>query len=426
MKKKIKHALWIIPLAVVLFGAMPAGASVFVQCPGDMDGDLKPDPVIPAGYTNAGDPNPGYDPDVVCMHIVGADGFTVMADGYDQYVFGFGLVASSEHPAVVDASDVIPVYSLKAESPAPIIVLNEGQELYLTLTNVGMVIRPDLFDPHSVHYHGFPNAAPIFDGLPEPSPTPIMGASLTYYYKAVVPGNFFYHCHVEASEHMQMGMIGNAWIHPAQNGTQYTLQDGTGRTFIRFVYNDGDGRTGYDKEYPFQMTGFDSRFHDASLNVGPLPFADMYDNYPMINGRGYPDTVNPNPITNRATLYGGDVDFDAQITPTLIEAIEGQRILLRVSNVSSTHIYSIANTLGVPFHVVGRGAAQLIGPDGKDLTMKLNVLNVGGGQAFDVILDTYGVAPGTYFIYTTDLSNLANGLENVGGIMTEVVVSASN
>ena len=27
-----------------------------------------------------------------------------------------------------------------------------------------------------------------------------------------------------------------------------------------------------------------------------LPFAEMKDTYPMLNGRGYPDTKNPDPL----------------------------------------------------------------------------------------------------------------------------------
>ena len=102
-------------------------------------------------------------------------------------------------------------------------VLDQGQEVYLTLTNVGMQIRPDLFDPHTVHFHGFPNASIIFDGVPDNSISVEQGASITYYYKLVEPGTFMYHCHVEATEHMQMGMIGNLYVRPAQN----KLPDGT-------------------------------------------------------------------------------------------------------------------------------------------------------------------------------------------------------
>jgi len=76
---------------------------------------------------------------------------------------------------------------LAANFPAPTIALKQGQEFYLTLTNAGMVNRPDLFDPHSVHFHGFPNAAPVFDGMPEGSIAINMGASITYYYNLVEP-----------------------------------------------------------------------------------------------------------------------------------------------------------------------------------------------------------------------------------------------
>ncbi len=35
----------------------------------------------------------------------------------------------------------------------------------------------------------------------------------------------------------------------------------------------------------------DHVFHELHLGVQPLPFKNMKDTYAMINGRGYPDTV---------------------------------------------------------------------------------------------------------------------------------------
>jgi FtsP/CotA-like multicopper oxidase with cupredoxin domain len=391
---------------IVLFGLLllaavgPANAALEVQCPEDVD-----------GIDADGDGDVAND--IVCHHITGGDGFASMADGRRLYIFSFG--DASDHqpldPTGPPVEATLVNKGFKAQLPAPLITLREGQELYLTMTNVTMVLRPDLFDPHSVHWHGFPNAAPIFDGLPEPSPTADMGASFTYYYKAAHPGTYFYHCHVEAAEHMQMGMIGNLWVYPKQDGTNIG-------GFTKFAYNDGDGSTGYDVELPLQLTGFDSAFHDASENVAPLPFADMQDDYTMINGRGYPDTVFPDPISNQA-----DDPFDAQITPTIIAANSGERILLRVSNVSTTDMYSITTTLGVPMHVVGRGAALLRGPGGEDTSFRVNVLNVGGGQAYDVILDTDGVPAGKYFLYTTNLQFLSNGNQERGGAMTEITIN---
>jgi len=387
MKRRMRYGSVIVPLILFSFlWAVTASADVHVQCPGDTDGD---------GISE--------DPNIVCRHITGGDGYSKMADGLDMYLFSFGDADG------VPPEQVIADLTLKGQLPSPTIVVKQGQELYLTMTNVGMAVRPDLFDPHTVHWHGFPNAAPIFDGLPEPSPSANMGNSFTYYYNAVVPGTYFYHCHVEAAEHMQMGMVGNLWVLPAQDGTSVG-------GFTKFAYNDGDGSTGYDVVYPLLLTGFDSFFHIASDTVQALPFAAMFDEYPMINGRGYPDTINPNNIANKD-------GFEGQKVFTLITATAGQRILLRVCNISTTHQYSFATTLGVPMKVMGRGAALLRGPDGKDTSMEVNVLNVGGGQAYDVILDTAGVAPGTYFLYTTDLANLSNGDQERGGIMTEIVIN---
>jgi FtsP/CotA-like multicopper oxidase with cupredoxin domain len=398
-----KIGLIALPL-LLLAGAPPAMAALDVQCPEDVD-----------GIDADGDGNVAND--IVCVHITGGDGFATMADGRRMYIFSFGNANDHQplDPTGPPLTRVVANKALKAQLPAPQITVRQGQELYLTMTNVSMVLRPDLFDPHSVHWHGFPNAAPIFDGLPEPSPTANMGASFTYYYKAEQPGTFFYHCHVEAAEHMQMGMIGNIWVYPRQDGETHTYN---GRAYTRFAYNDGDGSTGYDREYPVQLIGFDANFHDASENVGILPFADMYDNYSMINGRGYPDTSRDAPISNQ-----DDPAFNAQITPTIIQASAGERVLLRVSNISSTHIYAITTTTGKPMKVVGRGGAILRGPDGKDTSMTLNVLNVGGGQHYDVILDTAGVTPGTYFLYATTLADLSNGDQERGGIMTEIRIN---
>jgi len=161
-----------------------------------------------------------------------------------------------------------------------------------------MAIRPDLFDPHSIHWHGFAQAASVFDGVPESSIAINMGASITYYYKANDPGTYMYHCHVEATEHMQMGMLGSLFVQPAQDGTP--LGTCAAGPCTHFAYNDGDGSTGYDVQYPLLLTSSDGVFHERHFHIQPLPFADMRDDYFMFNGRGYPDTVVPGPLANPA------------------------------------------------------------------------------------------------------------------------------
>lgn len=390
----------LLPIALAACGLLAgqAGAAVYVQCPGDTNGDGIPET-----------PTPG----VVCKHLAAGDGFSTMADGKVLYGFGFSDI-TGELPA-----DAISKGLLAANFAAPTIELKEGEQFYLTLTNVGMVIRPDLFDPHTVHFHGFPNQAPVFDGMPEGSFGINMGSSVTYFYNITEPGTYIYHCHMEATEHMQMGMLGQIYVRPAQDGTPRTYN---GKTYDKFVYNDGDGSTGYNRAYPIQLGSMDHNFHDASETVQPLPFAEMKDTYAMLNGRGYPDTVNPGPLPT-PTVDGASVnnDNESQKISALITASAGEKILLRLSNLNVTNYYTVT-TLGLPMRVVGGGAHIARGPGGKDLYFDTSSVTLGGGETMDVIVDTAGVVPGTYFLYTTNLNYLSNNDQDFGGMMTEIRV----
>jgi len=391
-----------------------AGAAAFVQCPGDRNGDAIVDNPNNPNYAN-----------VECMHVGAGDGFVSMADGRLQYMFSFVDLTGVIQDQAIDAS------ILAANFPAPTIVLDEGDEFYLTLSNYGMLMRPDLADPHTVHFHGFPNASDIFDGVPEATISINMGASLTYYYNIVEPGTYMYHCHMEATEHMQMGMLGNLYVRPAQNGTSFNHG---GETFDQFVYNDGDGSTGYDVEFPIQIGSWDPEFHDASMNTQPLPFANMNDTYGMLNGRGYPDTADARtfdfPHTpesganpDREAIYGTGRLSTSQPVSSRIEATSGDRILLRISNLNVTNFYTLT-ALGLPpMKVVGTGARILRGggqTNGLDMYYDTASVTLGGGEAADVIIDTTGVVPGVYFLYTTNLNFLSNNDEDFGGMMTEI------
>lgn len=394
------NATYLLAAALTLAGApaLAQSSPIHVQCPGDADGDAIPDPGAP-----------GFDPKVKCVHLAAGDGFITMADGTPEYTFGFSDATGTM------GEDVMMYGMLGAAFPAPTLALDEGDDLYLNLTNVGMMMRPDLFDPHSVHFHGFPQAAAVFDGVPESSAVIRMGATFTYYYKLVEPGTYFYHCHVEATEHLQMGMIGNLYVRPKQNGQSIG-------GYTKFAYNDGDGSTGYDFEYPIQLSSMDPTFHELELDIQPPAFAVMRDRYGMINGRGYPDTIAEGALTPPGENGGkpSQVVSSAIGTPTSpIPA--GSRVLLRISNVSTTRFFTLATT-GIPMRVVGHDARLLRGPDGKDLTYRASSVTLGGGETLDVILETAGLQAGTYFLYTTNLNYLSNDAEDYGGMMTEIVI----
>ncbi len=411
-----QQAFQLIGVPVLSGAANDVHNTAYVQCPGDNNSDAVIDT-----------PDPAH-PRAVCKHLAAGDGFAVMGDGTELYTFGFNDVTGTPANQAIDKG------ILNAHFPAPTLEFKEGDEVYLTLTNVGMLKRPDLFDPHSVHFHGFPNAGSVFDGVPESSVAISMGFSFTYYYKTMDPGTYMYHCHVEAAEHMQMGMLGNLFVTPAQDGTAKT-DPSNGKTYSAFVYNDGDGSTGYDVMKAIQIGGFDGEFHKEHLGVQPLPFANMHDDYPMLNGRGYPDTVlypdDNDAITGVPVAPGGDKETSGVISAgessqqhdSIVTATAGQRILLRISNLNVTQFFTLGTTGGLRMKVVGTGAHILRGPDGtRPLYYSTNSVTLGGGESADVLIDTTGVQPGTYLLYSTNLNELSNGPQDFGGMLTTIVI----
>ena len=127
----------------------------------------------------------------------------------------------------VDPRQVMDVGVMNGNIPAPMMAIDEDDEFFLTLTNVGMIMRPDLFEQHTVHFHGYPNASSFYDGVPDASVAINIGGSFTYYYLAPDAGTYFWHCHITPPEHLQMGMVGQIFVRPRQNRvTSGTLRAG--------------------------------------------------------------------------------------------------------------------------------------------------------------------------------------------------------
>jgi FtsP/CotA-like multicopper oxidase with cupredoxin domain len=373
----------------------------------------------------------------------------------------------------VDPRQIMDVGVMNGNIPAPLMAIDEDDEFFLTLTNVGMIMRPDLFEQHTVHFHGYPNASAFYDGVPDASVAINIAASFTYYYLAPDAGTYFWHCHITPPEHLQMGMVGQLFVRPRQNratpgASLYTIrlaQDGDLRTACvsandilcshplpaggaganpetraasgNYAYNDGDGSTYYDVEYPLQMHGFDPNFHFVGMTFNPEGFSDMKDKYFLLNGRSYPDTVNPDPLQ---TQSADGVYHFSQPLPTIIKIQPGKRALLRISDLNVSEYHTLAS-LGVPMLVVGYNAKLLRDQAGNNLYYTTNSITLGGGESLDVILDTCAVRPlvsntntpdyttcttaiptGTYYLYTPNLDHLSNDAENFGGQMTEVRV----
>jgi FtsP/CotA-like multicopper oxidase with cupredoxin domain len=400
----------------------------------------------------------------------------------------------------VDPRPIMDVGVMNGSQPAPLMAIDEDDEFFLTLTNVGQIMRPDLFEQHTVHFHGYPNASGFYDGVPDASVAINIGGSFTYYYLAPDAGTYFWHCHITPPEHLQMGMVGQLYVRPRQNRVNGNLQSAlaslelplsnptnpttqdyeklrkrcggdilcatpvpapnsaTNNNTRKYAYNDGDGSTAYDVEYPLQMHGFDPNFHFVGMTFNPESFVDLKDKYFLLNGRSYPDTIGGYTCKAGDTLpacaghsvgsvVAGPMQTQAsdgtahasQPMPAVINIPVGGRALLRISDLNVTEFHTLAS-IGIPMHVIGINARLLRDQDGTNMAYDTNSITLGGGESLDVILDacssrnadgTCANATNTYsagqkfYLYTPQLDHLSNDAENFGGMMTEVNICTS-
>jgi len=376
----------------------------------------------------------------------------------------------------VDPRQILDIGVMNGNIPAPLIAFDEDDEFFLTLTNVGMIMRPDLFEQHTVHFHGYPNASSVYDGVPDASVAINIGGSFTYYYLAPDAGTYFWHCHITPPEHLQMGMVGQLYVRPRQNrvpagadlyaalgkqngkGSTVDLRTvcnpaadilcsetmpATSKTVPRaatgtlcsgqpaattsalplYAYNDGDGSTCYDVEYALQIHGFDPNFHFVGMTFNPEAFVDMKDKYFLLNGRSYPDTTVPAPLATQSS--DGRMHY-SQPLPSIINIPAGGRALLRIADLDVSEYQTLAS-LGIPMTEIAFNAKLLRDQQGNNLAFMTNSITLGGGESLDVILDasntTLYPSGSVFYLYTPNLDHLSNDAENFGGLMTEVHIN---
>jgi FtsP/CotA-like multicopper oxidase with cupredoxin domain len=374
--------------------------------------------------------------------------------GLDTYIFGFRNVTELDDTQRIGQKN-------HAQHSAPLFWVNEytgSNEFRVDITNLGLAQRPDLFDAHTLHWHGFRNVIPFFDGEPTGSVSVPAGSRFSYIYRPRDPGTYMYHCHVEDVEHVHMGMNGLVFVRPKQNGTEYTFD---GKTFKQFAYNDGDGSTGYDREYAMHLSEMWEDSHWADSHIQLPEWSDYSPHFSLLNGRAYPDTIAPNaPLT----AYTGqpympvEVDADGDLVEppgfphlkyqplsSLINCNADESVLLRFSNLGFKE--PAMTMAGITMRVVGRDATPMRGvssttgnrdDSGADTSYETNTISVGPGESFDVIFkapafdtavanirtDLAGHQYNTYMLYNRDYSRDQNTTD-YGGQTTEVRVYAA-
>jgi FtsP/CotA-like multicopper oxidase with cupredoxin domain len=163
------------------------------------------------------------------FHLYATDGYFTLPDGEQVYIWGYSL-KNEKGTAVY---------------PAPTLEVNEGDQVEVTLTNIGTKKEGIKRVAHTIHFHGL-DTDQENDGVPHTSLAIQVGDSFTYRFTATHAGTYFYHCHVDTIEHLQMGMFG-AFIVKAKDGANQAWTEGPS----------------YDKEYTFVLNEIDPVWHKA-------------------------------------------------------------------------------------------------------------------------------------------------------------------
>lgn len=298
-------------------------------------------------------------------------------DRREIYVFGFAGGLYKVDSEVVNARlnwqdpgnwPALQAMKGTAGIPSPLIWGEVDDRIYVTLINLGMRERPDLLDFHTVHIHGahvatqldgFPETSfgvPVWSSLPPDEVPDYAPPTATYYFNPDHPGTYFYHCHVEASEHIQMGMYGTLVVYPSrrslnavgirQNKRGEWLLHGERQPQIpraatnrNFAYNDIN--TYFDSEWVMLLSDIDEAWHASVLHDSPFNAVDYKPNFWLVNGRAFPDTLLPHPLTELSTASPDLTQINYE---TYVHVKTGDHFLLRLMNLS----YQV-----VPWHIHG-------------------------------------------------------------------------
>jgi FtsP/CotA-like multicopper oxidase with cupredoxin domain len=355
------------------------------------------------------------------------------------YIFGFANVTSMLNQSI---GAVTAAFKNGAQACAPLMYFDELDRTQVAsklespyvvrLTNLGLQQRPDLIDSHTVHWHGFRDAIPMFDGEPSSSIAVPIGRTFDYAYAPFDAGTYMYHCHFEDTEHVHMGMTGPIFVRPKQNrgvgalkasrvapqvSTLYTpnLQGPMG-----YAYNDGDGSTAYDREYVIFLSEVWNESHWDDAHIQLPDWTSYKADFFLMNGRVYPDTLLGNGVATGST----GLSLDKQPYTSLIQCNANERVLLRFINLGYTKASMTLS--GIKMKVVGMDAVLLRGRTGADGSYATNTIQIGPGESVDAIFTApskTGSGYDTYPLYNRNAQGASNnGNTGLGGQATEVRV----
>jgi FtsP/CotA-like multicopper oxidase with cupredoxin domain len=270
--------------------------------------------------------------------------------------------------------------------PGPTIRVKEGDIVRITLMN-------NTDTEHTLHVHGQKKRIEA-DGVPYVGQKPVFkGESYTYEFIADYPGTHWYHCHVDTTHHVDMGMYGAFIVEPKNQRIEYD------REYIMIL-----------DEWPTAHVhihkGMNMEGHEEHGIVTEHPGVSQHE-HPMEKPQKrdwYPETYLPyQPVYDGFTINGRSFPFTEPL-----QVKEGEKVLIRIINAGyqSHFIHSHSHK----FRVVARSGSPVNEPQ------KIDTVEIGAGNRVDILL--YADNPGIWPFHCHRLDHITNEHIYPGGMLT--------
>ncbi|PZE20021.1 stalk domain-containing protein [Paenibacillus xerothermodurans] len=253
------------------------------------------------------------------VQLYATDGYHTLAGGKQVYVWGYSL---TNEPG-------------SARFPGPRITAEEGDNVEVTVTNIGAHKPGADFQVHSMHVDGVD---------PEGHAGAILaaGQSETRQFTVNQAGSYFYYSSDPNGYARQMGLSGPFIV---------TAKDSAEQAWT--------GGPAYDKEYVFHLNEVDPVWHKAAEDGTVHDPQQFHPRYWTINGKSFPD-----------------LESDPE---TMIHGKTGENILVRLINPGfdehPMHLH------GHHFHVVAENGTPLPAPIEKD------TVDLAPGETKDILIN---------------------------------------
>ncbi len=341
----------------------------------------------------------------VSINLCAREGQVTMPDGAVIPIWGYVNAVNAANVPI--ACDDLLIASLPPQLPGPVIRVDQGDTVTITLYNELPVATSIIFPGQNADWS--PTASGDQPGV-FTEEAAANGGTATYTFTAHAPGTYLYESGTANQPQVPMGLYGALIVDPATAGQAYSHPS-----------------TAYDVEEVLVLSEIDPALN-ADVSANPTSFSyDLLNYLPtywLLNGRAYgPGTTNPDVLdpddASTAQPYSSAINLDLD---------SGQsRLLLRYLNASGTH--HTMTLLGNYQRVIARDADELDFVGLSTQQYDAVAETVPSGQTTDAIV-TFTTA-GEYALFNRQLhitnGDAASSLHYApgGGMMTIVMATGT-